>query len=118
VIVSEITAGGQHIRLSGDEMRMRYREGRDKEVFAQAGTIYRLEFDGFTFFARLIAKGSRIRLVFKSPNSIFTVKNYNSGGVVENESGQDARTAHIVLYHDAEHPSHLELPVVSAKART
>jgi putative CocE/NonD family hydrolase len=115
VIVSEVTAGGQHIRLTGDEMRLRYREGRDKEVFAEAGKIYRLEFDGFTFFSRLITKGSRLRLVFKSPNSIFTIKNYNGGGVVENESGKDARTAHIMLYHDATYPSFLELPVVTGK---
>jgi putative CocE/NonD family hydrolase len=112
VIVSEVTEGGRHIRLTGDEMRMRYREGRDKEVFAESGTVYRLEFDGFTFFSRLIARGSRLRLVFKSPNSIFTIKNYNGGGVVENESGKDARTAHITVHHDAAHPSFLEIPVV------
>ncbi len=28
------------------------------------------------------------------------------------ESGKDARTAHVTLYHDAEHPSFLELPLV------
>jgi predicted acyl esterase len=37
--------------------------------------------------------------------------NYNNGGDVSAESAQDARTAHVTLYHDAEHPSHLELPV-------
>jgi hypothetical protein len=41
-------------------------------------------------------------------------KNYNSGGVVAEESGKDARTAHVTLYHDAEHPSCLELPVVKS----
>jgi len=39
-------------------------------------------------------------------------KNYNSGGVVSEESGTDAQTAHVTLYHDAAHPSFLELPVV------
>jgi hypothetical protein len=43
-------------------------------------------------------------------------KNYNSGGVVAGESGQDARTAHVTLYHDPEHPSYLELPVVTGDA--
>ncbi|MCX7601482.1 MAG: CocE/NonD family hydrolase [Meiothermus sp.] len=111
-IVSEITADGRHIRLTADEMRLRYREGRHREVLAEPGRIYRLEFDGFTFFSRRIARGSRLRLVFKSPNSVFTIKNYNAGGVVENESGQDARTAHITLYHSPEYPSFLEIPVV------
>jgi hypothetical protein len=32
------------------------------------------------------------------------------GRAVAAESGKDARTAHVTLYHDAEHPSCLELP--------
>ena len=35
-----------------------------------------------------------------------------SGGVVASETAKDARTAHVVLYHDAEHPSALEIPIV------
>ena len=57
-------------------------------------------------------KGSRLRLVLKASNSIYTQKNYNSGGVVAEESGQDARVAHVTLYHDTEHPSVLELPII------
>jgi hypothetical protein len=38
-------------------------------------------------------------------------KNYNSGGVVAEESGADARTATITLHHDERHPSRLVLPV-------
>ena len=69
-------------------------------------------FDGFTFFSRRIAKGSRLRLVISCPNTIYLEKNYNSGGVVADESGQDVRTAHVHLYHNSEHASYLELPVV------
>jgi predicted acyl esterase len=76
------------------------------------GEINRYEFSGFTFFSRRIAKGSRLRLVLTSPNSIYTEKNYNGGGVVAEESGKDARTAHVMLYHDSDHPSSLELPLV------
>jgi predicted acyl esterase len=69
-------------------------------------------FDNFTFFSRRVAKGNRLRLVVHSLNSPSIEKNYNSGGVVEKEAGEDARTAHIQLLHDAEHPSALELPTV------
>ena len=48
----------------------------------------------------------------RQPNSTTLEKNYNSGGVVAEESGKDARSAHITVYHDAEHASALELPVV------
>jgi hypothetical protein len=69
-------------------------------------------FDGFTFFSRQIARGSRLRLVLNCPNSILLEKNYNSGGVVAGETAKDARTAHITVYHDAAHPSWLELALV------
>ncbi len=92
-------------------MRARFRESLREEKLVTPGEITQYVFDGFTFFSRRIAKGSRIRLVFKSPNSIQWEKNYNSGGIVHEESGKDARTAHIKLYHDAKYPSYLELPI-------
>ncbi len=114
VNVYEIQPDGTSIRLTlrGDRMRARYRESLRQEKLVKPGEINRYEFNSFRFFSRRIAKGSRLRLVLRSPNSIYGPKNYNSGGVVAEESGKDARTAHITLYHDAEHPSFLELPVV------
>ena len=46
-------------------------------------------------------------------NTIQLENNYNRVGVVAKESGKDARThcAHHV-YHDAAHPSALEIPIV------
>ena len=76
------------------------------------GEVNQYEFNTFQYFSRRIAKGSRLRLLMECPNSTAVEKNYNSGGVVAEESGKDARTAHITVYHDAEHPSALELPVV------
>ncbi len=113
VNVYEIQPDGTSIRLTlrGDRMRARYRESLRQEKLVQPGEINRYEFNSFRFFSRRIARGSRLRLVLRSPNSIYAPKNYNSGGVVAEESGKDARTAHITLYHDAEHPSFLELPV-------
>ena len=55
-----------------------------------------------------MASGS---LVVGSINSIYLQKNYNSGGDLSQETAKDARTAHITLYHDAQHPSFLELPL-------
>jgi uncharacterized protein len=112
ISVYEIMPDGTSIWLTGDLMRARFRESLREEKLVKSGEINRYEFDGFTFFSRRIIKGSRLRLVISSPNSIYIQKNYNSGGVVAEESGKDARTAHITLYHDAQHPSFLEVPVV------
>jgi predicted acyl esterase len=78
----------------------------------KAGEINRYGFSGFTFISRRIAKGSKLRLVISCPNSINLQKNYNSGGDVSKETVKDARTAHVKLYHDAEHASFLEIPIV------
>jgi predicted acyl esterase len=93
-------------------MRARYRESLREEKAVPAGKAEKYTFDNFSFFSRRVAKGSRLRLVVRSINSIGAEKNYNSGGVVAAETGKDARTAHIALVHDADHPSALELPIV------
>ncbi|MFY9610525.1 MAG: CocE/NonD family hydrolase [Blastocatellia bacterium] len=112
VSVYEIRKDGTSVLLTEDMIRARYRDSLSQEKLVKPGEINRYEFNGFTFFSRRIAKGSRLRLLLRSPNSIGLQKNYNSGGVVSEESGKDARTAHVTLYHDAAHPSFLEIPVV------
>jgi hypothetical protein len=47
---------------------------------------------------------------------MYAEKNYNSGGAVAGESGKDARTVTVTLYHDAAHPSALSLPLAAASS--
>jgi putative CocE/NonD family hydrolase len=100
VNVSEILSNGKHILLTQDRLRARYRESLRQEKLIVPGEINRYEFNGFSFFSRRVARNSRLRLVISCPNSIHI------------QSGRDARVAHVTLYHDAEHPSCLELPIV------
>jgi len=108
----EILPDGTSIQLSNDLLRARYRESRLKAKLVTPGQITQYDFDGFMWFSRRVSKGSRLRLVLNCINSINYEKNYNSGGNVEMESGKDARVAHVTVYHDAGHPSALELPIV------
>jgi putative CocE/NonD family hydrolase len=108
----EILPDGGSVALTGASMRARYRESLREAKPVMPGKIEKYVFENFTFFARRIAKGSRLRLVVRSINSTGSEKNYNSGGVVAAETGKDAKTAHISLVHDKEHPGVLELPVV------
>ena len=112
VTLYEILPDGTSIQLTGDGLRARYRESLREARLVTPGQITRYDFDGFTWFSRLVSKGSRLRLVLSCINSIYFEKNYNSGGDVETESGKDARVAHVTVYHDAEHPSALEIPIV------
>lgn len=110
----EVTAGGQAIYLTHQLQRARYREGLERERLMTPGVVTPFVLDDFDLFARRIAAGSRIRLVVAALNSLSYEKNYNAGGAVAFESGLDARTARVSLYHDARHPSALELPVAAA----
>jgi putative CocE/NonD family hydrolase len=112
VTLAEVLPDGKMIKLTQDLLRARYRESNRVEKLVVPGEINLYTFDGFTFFSRRISKGSRLRLIISCPNTIYLEKNYNSGGVVSEESGREARTANVTLYHDKDHPSYLELPVV------
>jgi len=115
VNLSEILLDGRHIQLAQDMLRARHRLSLEEENLVPVGEIMRYEFNGFNFFSRQIAKGSRLRLLISSPNSIHFQKNYNSGKVVANESKADARTVQVKLYHSPKFPSFLEIPVVRSE---
>ena len=111
VDVYEITLSGQSIALAQDAVRARYRRSLKRARLVEPGAILRYAFKSFFTISRRIATGSRLRLVIRASNSIYLQKNYNSGDAVADETAGDARVAHIRLYHDAQHPSYLEIPV-------
>ena len=107
----EIQPDGTSIALWSDIRRLRYRESLREAKLVKPGEIVKCEFAPGLFVARRLMKGSRFRLVVYSPNSIFWQKNYNSGGVVADETAKDARTAHVKIYRDAEDASAIQLPL-------
>jgi len=109
--VYEIQPDGTSIALWNDVRRLRYRESLREAKLVKPDEIVKCNFDPGLFVARRLMKSSRIRLVVYSPNSIFWQKNYNSGGVVADETAKDAHTAHIKIYHDAQRPSSIDLPL-------
>ena len=107
----EIHPDGTSIVLWSDIRRLRYRESLREPKFVKPGEIVRCDFNPGLFVARQLMKGSRLRLVISSPNSILWQKNYNSGGVVADETAKDAHTAHVNVYHDPEHASAIQLRI-------
>jgi putative CocE/NonD family hydrolase len=107
----EIQPDGTSIALWSDTRRLRYRDSLREAKLVKPGEIVRCEFNPGLFVARRLMKRSRLRLVVASPNSIQWQKNYCSGGVVAEETARDARTCHVQVYHDATHPSTIQLPL-------
>lgn len=118
VSLSEITPRGQRIPLAEDTLRARYRDSLAKATLVEPGRVVRYRFDSFNFCARRLQEGSRLRLVVTCPNTIHMQKNYNSGGVVADETAADARTATVRIHHDAERPSRLVLPLMNPGLET
>lgn len=111
--VYEIKDDGTSVLLTTQTIRARYKDDLGKEKLLQSGEINLFHFKNFPFISRVIEKGSRLRLIISSPNSIYTQKNYCSGSVVASETAKDAHTAHIKIYNESKHQSALLIPIVT-----
>lgn len=107
----EIQPDGTSILLWTDLRRMRYRDSLREPKLVSPGEIVKCDFKPGLFVARQLMKDSRLRLVVTAVNSISWQKNYCSGGVVAEETGKEARTCHVQVYHDADHASAIQLPL-------
>jgi putative CocE/NonD family hydrolase len=91
-------------------LRMRFRNGTDREELMEPGTVYQVTIDiGNT--AITFPEGHRVGVLISSSNYPKYDVNLNDGGpMYTSGEGQIATNS---VYHDAEHPSVLVLPVVS-----
>ena len=111
VSVYEVRDDGLSMFLSSQVLRARYRESlRDPKAVTTKAPL-RYEFDKFNFVSQEIKRGSRLRLVIAPVSSLYSEKNYNTGGVVAKETVKDARTVTVTLFHDRAHPSTLYVPL-------
>lgn len=110
VSIFEIAADGSVTPLSSDVMRARYRESPRTPKLVTSREPQRYEFNRFAFASRLVSKGSRIVLALQAVNSIEYERNYNSGGVVADETRKVGRAVKVTLVHDSAHPSALYVP--------
>ena len=107
----EIQPDGTCIALWSDIRRLRYRESSREAKLMKPGELVPCDFNPGLFVARRLMKGSRLRLVVTAINSILWQKNYCSGGIVADETTKYAHTCNVQVYHDAEHPSAIQLPL-------
>jgi hypothetical protein len=110
----EIRQDGSSIALAAQMVQARNRHSSREPQLITTKAPLRYDFEHFSFVSQELKKGSRLRLVIAPVNSIHSEKNYNSGGVVAEETLKDARTVTVTLYHDREHPSTLYVPLGAA----
>jgi predicted acyl esterase len=108
---SEDYPEGYDLLLNDTIVRTRFREGFEREVLMEPGTPYRVTML-LPPTSNLFARGHRIRVDVSSSNFPRLERNPNTGEPI------GRHTRHVVaeqtVFADAEHPSHVVLPVVAA----
>jgi len=104
---------GSTLRLGEDIRRARFRNSPFKQELLEPDQIVEIPFE-FYWMARRIPAGARLRLTIAPLNSPNFQKNYNTGGRIGYEKPEDARVAHIKVFHDAERTSQLILPLAAS----
>ena len=104
-----VDPGGRAINLQDGIVRARYRKSTARPSFVQPGKVTKYTIDlwatSYVFF-----KGQRIRVEISSSNFPRFDVNHNTG----NEVATDNKyvTAQQTIYHNAQYPSHILLPVI------
>jgi len=112
---SEDYPEGYDLLIADRIQRARYRNGLDKEELLVPGEIHELTID-LLGVANRFQKGHRIRLDIASSNFPFFDVNPNTGERLGHHTHTVIATNSI--YHDADHPSHIVLPLFSMEAST
>ncbi len=112
VRLSEVVADGTIFQLVEGKIRARYRSSFRKPELLRPGEICEYQLDlwqtGIT-----VPAGAKLRVEVASASFPMFSRNLNTGG--HNETESEFVAAEQTIYHDAEHPSHLVLPVIPAQ---
>ena len=95
--------------LDAGFLRMRYRNGSEKQELMKPGSIYKIRIDNL-ITSNLFKKGHRIRLQVTSSKTPHYDPNTNTGGNLATD--KEVLKATQTIYHDRQHPSRLILPVI------
>ena len=102
--------GTSHI-LSEGAVRMRFREGLDREVFMEDGKVYEVEIN-LQDISHVFKEGHRIRVAVASSNFPRFDRNSNTGNPLGVDSVEDFIIAENAVHLGPEQPSHITLPVI------
>lgn len=108
--LQEVLPDGSVVALSGGTIRLRYRRGGTEPVLMTPGRPEQVDFQALDFFARALAKGSRLRLLVSVAPAFGTQRNTHTGGDLAAEPLSTAKVAHLTLLTGPGSGSLLQLP--------
>jgi len=106
----DVRPTGELMLVADGIIRARYRDSMAEPELMEPGTIYTIRFD-IGNICYLFQAGHSIRLDISSSNFPKYDRNLNTGGVLYKEATWTV--AENTIYHDADNPSYIILPVVA-----
>jgi putative CocE/NonD family hydrolase len=97
--------------LAEGVLRLRFREGFDREVLAEPDRPYAFTID-LAATSNVFLPGHRIQVLITSSSFPRFDRNPNTGNPLGIDGSEALRPAHQTVFHDGERPSHVLLPVV------
>jgi putative CocE/NonD family hydrolase len=110
----DVNPDGSSYNMAEGALRARYRESLTRPSLLTAGQVYRMEID-LVGTSVAFRKGHRIRVHVTSSHFPQFDRNPNTGAAFG--TTDTVRVARQTVYHDAEHPSHILLPVIPPRRR-
>lgn len=109
--LTDVSPDGTSYLLNEGALRMRFREGLDKEVFMEDGKVYEIEIN-LHEISHVFKEGHRIRVAVASSNFPRFDRNSNTGNPLGVDSEIDFVIAKNTVYIGPDHPSHIALPII------
>jgi uncharacterized protein len=107
----DVAPDGFAQNLTEGIIRARYRDSQEKPALMNPGEIYKVTIDMWAT-SNVFLKGHMLRLEVSSSNFPRFDRNLNTGEATG--AGRNFASATNSVYHDAEHPSALVLPVIAS----
>jgi hypothetical protein len=105
----DVSPDGTSYNMAEGAVRARYRESLSKPTLLKPGEVYRYEID-LVGTSVAFLKGHRIRVHVTSSHFPQFDRNPNTGAPFG--KSREIKVARQTIYHDAERPSHIVLPVI------
>jgi putative CocE/NonD family hydrolase len=116
VRITDVHPDGTSYAINGPEagyLRLRYREGLDRQVLIEPGRVYRVRIDDM-LTSNVFKKDHRIRFQVASSRAPHFDPNPNTGEEIA--TATKMQSARVTIHHDADHPSRVLLPIIPRPA--
>lgn len=112
VRISDVYPDGRSILIVDYPIRVRYREGFDKQVFMERDKVYAVNWD-IGWISQVFNQGHRIRVTISSTGSPLYEPNPQNGKAATLVMPPDAKPALIAIQHNAKDSSRILAPVLA-----